>query len=191
MRKQTQFAMGMTMILTVVACTLVPRNVSAMETSTTSIDSNRSGKKIGLYTGVLNEPSPSLLSLNAAYNVTDYMRATVGIGKISVSGLSFDGSPAPEASATTIGAGAKFMIPGWSLTPTAGVHAATLIYSGTEGMLSIGGFEKSGSHVYVSAGIDYQGANGFNFGVGINQSLRSGIGSSTYLNLGWFFDWLS
>jgi hypothetical protein len=57
-------------------------------------------------------------------------------------------------------------------------------------MLEVGGFEGNGTHVYLSAGFDWQAKNGFNFGMGINKSLRSAIGQSAFINLGWFFNFL-
>lgn len=154
--------------------------------------SARLARKIGFYVGVVNEPAPSLLSVNAGYNVTDYLRLSAGLGRISSSLSTTDSlgnSASIEGSATTLGAGARFMVPGWSLTPTVGLHAAHVFYSGTP-MITLGGFDQNGGHVYVSGGLDYQSKGGFNLGLGINKSFKSEIGNSAYLNMGWFFDWL-
>ena len=163
-------------------------HADSVNTSRTKVDvSNRETKKFGLYVGVFNDPAPSLFSINAGYNLTDYMRLSAGIGRLS-SSLSFGGQTPIEASVTTVGAGAKFMVPGWSLTPTAGIGYSHVFYSGTPGMLEVGGFSGNGGHVYVSGGLDWQAESGFNVGLGVNQSLRADVGSSAYINLGWFFD---
>jgi len=159
-----------------------PAIAYANQSVTSDEMSHRMSSRLGVYTGVFNDPAPSILSLNAAYNLTDYMRLTAGVGRLSVSVLD------AQASVTTLGVGAKAMVPGWSLTPTLGVHGATVIYSGTSGMVSVGGVNGSTTHLYVSAGFDWQAKNGFNLGMGVNQSLNSQIGTSTYLSLGWFFD---
>lgn len=166
-------------------------SVFAMEagTSLTSAPSNRSAKKLGVYLGY-GEPAPTVLGINVAYNLADFVRLRAGYGKlssgtsVSVGGQTFD---LGEASTTTLGAGARFSVPGWNLTPTAGIHFANVSYTGN-GLTTVGGFNESGSHVYSTLGVDWQAQSGFNAGLGYQFSFKSGADNGLYLNAGWFFD---
>ncbi len=141
-------------------------------------------KRAGAFLGVLGDPFPTLVGVNLAYNVFDFLRATAGLGQVSASvGNS-------SASATTVGAGARFLVPGWSLSPVAGLSLAYVGYSSTGGALSVGGFDSGGLHAYASLGIDWQTASGFNVGAGYNLSTKAGVGGMPYLNLGWFSDFI-
>lgn len=140
--------------------------------------SNRQGNKLGVYMSVLGDPFPNLIGMNAAYNLTDYLRANLGYGKVSASiGES-------EASLTTIGAGAKGMVPGWSLTPVLGLNATYAMFSGSA--ITVNNLSKSGLVPYLNVGLDWQAQGGFNVGLGTNVSF-SDAGSGGYLNLGYFF----
>src|SRR5271163_964695 len=74
-------------------------NVTA--TSTSELDSNRMSNKLGAYLSILGDPSPTLLGVNMAYNLTDYLRLNGGAGRVSAS------IGDTNASLTTIGVGAK------------------------------------------------------------------------------------
>lgn len=145
-----------------------------------SADSPRMKNRIGFYVG-LDDPNPSLLSLNAAYNITDFLRASVGYGSLSTTVI-------VESSVKTFGFGLKALYPGWELSPAIGLNFATVSYTGSA--LSVGGFTQSGSHLYTSIGADWQIDSGLNLGLGYNISFKSGVGGSFYANLGWFFDWI-
>jgi hypothetical protein len=151
--------------------------------SVSTVDSARSTNKLGFYLGV-GDPYPGIIGVNVGYNVMDALRLTLGYAEISTSAFGID------ASAQTIGVGAVAMVPGWNFTPTLGLHYAYLSYSG-DGAIQVGGFTQSAGHVYGSAGIDYQAKGGYNFGAGYNYSFMSGIGGAAYVQLGWFFNWLS
>lgn len=147
--------------------------------------SNRMRNRAGGYVGILGDPFPTLVGLNLAYNVLDFMRATAGLGQVSAT------VGDAEATATTIGAGARFFVPGWSFSPVAGVSAAYVNVSQKGGMsITVKNFEESGMHLYGSLGVDFQSEGGFNIGAGYNVSLRSGIGGLPYINLGWYFDFI-
>lgn len=153
--------------------------------------SNRSQKRLGMYLAV-KDPDPAILGINLAYNITDFLRASAGYGKITVTSgvsLSQNGTlTTTEASASTFGFGVKGMMPGWNFTPTVGLHFATISYSGTG--LEVGGFKESGSHLYGTAGFDWQTKVGFNLNGGFRYSFKSGIGGGIYLGAGWFVNWL-
>jgi len=138
-------------------------------TSTVTPD-NRLTKRLGAYVGVLGDPHPTLFGFNVAYNVLDYLRASIGYGSVSVGDLSL----------TTIGAAAKFMVPGWNLSPT-----GTLGYS----HVSMNGFvaDYGENNIYVGLGGDWQAGNGFNLGAGFNVSLNGAAPTAPYLNVGMFF----
>lgn len=144
--------------------------------------SARTANPLGVYLGV-GTPNPGILSLNVGYNLIDMMRVEAGYSSISA------GIGAAEASAKTLGFGVRGFMPGWSLTPTVGLHFANVSYSATPGMsLEVGGFTQSGSHLYSTLGIDYVANSGFHGGLGYSYSFKSGVGGSTYVQLGWFFD---
>jgi hypothetical protein len=147
--------------------------------------SNRMKNRAGGYVGILGDPFPTIIGLNVAYNVFDFMRATAGLGQISAS------IGTAEATATTIGMGARFFVPKWSFSPVAGLSMAYVSVSQTDGLsISVKNFDQSGAHLYANLGIDWQAATGFNVGAGYNLSFKSGIGGLPYLNLGWYFNFI-
>jgi hypothetical protein len=153
-------------------------------TSEATVDSNRMKNRLGAYLGLLGDPFPTIIGVNVAYNIFDFMRATGGFGQVSAS-ASFGGAEV-SAKATTFGLGTRFFVPGWSLSPVGGLSFAAVSVSGSG--VSVNNFSDSGSHVYATLGADWQAASGFNVGVGYNISFKSGIGGMPYINLGWFFD---
>lgn len=154
----------------------------AGKTTSTEV-SNRVKNSLGAYLGI-GEPSPTLIGLNVAYNVTDFLRVGAGYGSLKFQMGSV------EASASTFGFGVRGMMPGWNLTPTVGLHFAHVSYTGDR-ILDVGGFTESGSHLYGSIGADWQTEGGFNLNAGYRYSFKSGIGGGAYLGAGWFVDWLS
>ncbi len=149
--------------------------------------SSRVAKKFGA-TAAVGLPAPGIFGVSVNYNIKDYLRANAGFGQVKVTtglSLSNSGLTATESSATTLGFGVTGLMPGWKLSPALGLNYGYVSMS--DGM-SIGGFNQSGGHVYGTLGLDYQGDSGFNFGTGITQSLRSGVGTGFYLSAGWFFD---
>ena len=147
--------------------------------------SNRMKNRAGGYVGLLGDPFPTIIGLNIAYNVLDFMRATAGLGQVSAQ------FGTAEATATTIGAGARFFVPGWDFSPTAGLSFAYVSVSQTGGMsVSVKNFDESGAHLYGTIGVDWQAATGFNVGAGYNLSFKSGIGGLPSLNLGWYFNFI-
>jgi hypothetical protein len=146
--------------------------------------SHRMQKRAGAYLGILGDPFPTLIGVNLGYNVFDFLRATAGIGQVSAS------TGASTASATTLGAGARFLVPGWSLSPSAGLSVAYLAYASDGLGISLGNYGAGGLHAYASFGVDWQTEGGFNLGLGYNVSFRSGFGGMPYINLGWFSDFI-
>lgn len=147
--------------------------------------SHRSEKKLGGYLGLLGDPAPTLVGLNVAYNLTDYMRASVGFGRVSTGAtIQMQGSEiqTEESSMTTIGLGTKFMMPGWSLTPVLGLGYSHVFMSGMESS------DFKANNLYMTVGADWQTKGGFNLGLGLNKGLTSGAPTAPYVNLGWFFD---
>lgn len=180
-------------LASIIVCTLAPKSALAdVETSqaTEKEQSYRMNRRIGL-SMAFAEPAPGILGVNANYNVTDYLRVTAGFASIETTGMAFtaNGFELTKAKATTIGAGAKAMVPGWNLTPTLGLHYGHISYSGAGG-ITVGGFSKSGGHVYSSLGAVYQGKRGYDVGLGYNYSFKKGIKASAYVSVGWYFDWL-
>jgi len=119
--------------------------------STQSVDlSYRSEKKLGAYLGILGDPAPTVVGVNVAYNVAEYLRVTAGYGEITRSSGSFDsnGSLSFEESGklSTFGLGARAMVPGWNLTPVVGVSVGYMSLSGT--FTEMQGLTKSGINPY-------------------------------------------
>ena len=147
--------------------------------------SNRMLRRAGVYLGLIGDPFPTIVGVNLAYNAFDFARFTAGIGKISAS------IGATEASATTLGATSKFFVPGWNLSPVAGLGFSYVSVSQTGGSkITVSNFNDSAAHVYATIGVDWQAASGFNIGAGYNVSFKSGVGGLPYLNLGWYFDFI-
>ncbi len=164
-----------------------PRAFATSEgTSTTSVElSHRSDKKMGAYLGLLGDPHPTVLGINVAYNALDFMRASIGFGQVSVSSLSVDGNGnfgTEETSMTTVGVGTRFFVPGWSLTPTAGLGYSHVFLSSN----TVSSSDYKANNIYLNAGFDWQAASGFNFGAGMNVSVNDGAPSAPYINLGYF-----
>ncbi|MEN9723653.1 MAG: hypothetical protein RJB38_1639 [Pseudomonadota bacterium] len=157
---------GATMILTTVV------------TSTNAAASNRVAKRFGLGLGLLGDPAPSVLGYQVSYNLSSFLRAIAGYG--SISGTTTSGT----VTLTTIGGGARFFVPGWNFSPVAGLSYAQVSLTGSG---SLSGFGASGSHIYATAGFDWQAANGFNLGFGANISTKDSVGALPYLNFGWYF----
>lgn len=148
----------------------------------------RAEKKIGTYLGIGN-PFPSILGVNAAYNITPRIRATVGYGEIEVTtSMTFSnaGVVSEKLTAKTYGLGADYMIMEGNFTPVVGLHGGYFDVSG-KGTFSVQGFEKSTGLAYTNAGIDWITSGGFNLGTGINVALLGGSGASFYGNIGYFF----
>lgn len=158
-----------------------PKNESSSEVK---LESSRMDKRFGAYVGILGDPHPTLFGVNLAYNVLDYLRASVGYGQITVTTLSLDdsGFGTAEESMTTIGAAAKFLVPGWNLTPTATLGYSHVFMS--EGFESI---DYDSDNLYVGLGGDWQTTGGFNLGAGFNVSITGSAPLAPYINLGMFF----
>ncbi|HUP56904.1 MAG TPA: hypothetical protein VM598_05580 [Bdellovibrionota bacterium] len=149
--------------------------------------SNRMSRRLGFYLGV-NEPAPVLVGMNAAYHLTDFLRASAGFGKVTTTtGITLDqnGLSTTEASETTMGVAVRGYMPGWNLTPSVGLGFANVSYAGI-----LSDVAQGGSHLYASVGADYQARSGFNAAAGIQQSFKSSFGTNVYVTAGWFVDWL-
>lgn len=170
---------------------LVAIEASAAPGAEVSADapSNRVKNKLGAGLSI-GEPFPTILGFNAGYNVTDYLRAQLGYGSVEVTtGISAnsEGVQTSSTKATTVGAGLKGFMPGWNLSPTAGLHYSHTSFSG-DGELEINGVKSGGSLIYSSLGVDWQAGNGFNLAAGYNLPLSGGSGGSFFASAGWFFD---
>lgn len=151
---------------------------SPMTNETTS---HRMNNKIGIGTGFGN-PFPSIFGLNFGYNATDWLRIDAGFGELSVT------SGASSASVKTYGAGADFLLPGWSFSPLGGLHVSSVdVSKSANADISVQGIDKSTTLIYAKAGIDWQSSGGFNFGAGAIAGLSGGSANGSYLSLGWYY----
>lgn len=145
-------------------------------------------KNIGVYAG-LGNPFPSLIGLNAAYNVNENLRAVIGYGEIEVTtSIGFNGTSFTSSTtkATTYAAGADYLFTDWAVRPIVGARAGYFDIAG-DGEFSVQGFDESMFLAYANAGMDYLGSSGFYFGAGMNASFVGKTASSFYANLGYFF----
>ncbi len=197
--RTSQFYVSRTLYVTVLALTALSSPLSraieevpapaAPEVSTTAAPdvSNRMKNRLGAYLA-FREPAPTIIGLNLAYNPFDFLRVSAGYGKLTVtSSISCynNNCTTTEASATTLGFGARAFVPGWSFSPSVGLHYGHVSYDG-EG-LEVGGFTESGGHIYTTLGVDWQAKGGFNGSLGYQRSLKGDVGGAVYLSAGWFF----
>lgn len=153
-------------------------------------ESSRLNHRVGIYGTVLGDPFPSLAGINLALNATDFLRFNVGYGSVSGS-LTSTSSPTQSTNFTftTIGGGAKFMVPDWNFTPVLGINwsQVTVTTSGPSTTNTLYGYNSSASTSYVTLGLDWQAGIGFNLAFGFNESLTPGVGGLPYGQIGWFF----
>lgn len=119
---------------------------AANETTATyeSTESNRMNHKINLVAGLLMDQF-SVLGVSAGYQVSDAARLRLGLGTIGIG--------------TSISAGAKFMVPGWNVTPTLGVDLAYV--SGTLDFGTLGTTRFGGVIPMTSLGVEWTASGGF------------------------------
>lgn len=142
---------------------------------------SRADRRLGFYLGVFGDPFPIPAGLNFAYNVINFARVNVGYGYISLSSVGLK--------ASTLGGGAKFFVPGWELSPVAGINFARVNIK-ADGWIFERFKEKlqtSKSHAYLNFGADWQAKSGLNLSLGYSMSLLNPWIGFPYLNFGWFF----
>lgn len=141
-----------------------------------SSGSSRAFHPIGAYAALWGDPYPAKIGVNVGYNVEDFVRLTVGVG----SNNSFD-----KFHIDTVGVGAKFLVPGWSLSPSVAINLSNT--SGNPSApKSVLGFDPTGTRAYASVGLDWQTNLGLYFAAGYSHSVRPGEGGSFYTNAGIF-----
>lgn len=144
---------------------------------------NRASNKFGIIVGI-DTPFPTVFGGNVAFHLGDFARISGGYGSISATSLD------AKLEASTLGGAFNVFIPSWNLSPTVGVGYAQVdvkVTGTAAATLDVGGFKASDSHTYLTYGLDWVASSGFHFGLGMNTSLKTGVGSLFYLNLGWFF----
>jgi len=146
------------------------------ESRTSVSNSGRLDDRFGAYVSLWGDPYPAPIGVNVAYNVTDFTRVNIGVGAKDDQNLS---------SVSTVGAGVKFLVPNWSLTPIAGINVSTTS-SGNGGPGSVRGFNPSGTRAYVTAGVDWQTGIGLNVAAGYAQSTKGGEDGNVFFNAGFF-----
>ena len=142
----------------------------------------------GVYVG-LGNPYPTLLGINAAYNLDKNIRFSAGYGQIEVtSGISVNGSSVSESktTASTYGVGGEYLFSDWTVRPLIGLHAGYLSVSG-DGDISLNSMKKNSAFVYSNAGFDFMAQSGFEVGAGVQVALAGGSGAGVYVNSGYFF----
>jgi len=186
--KATFVALTLAIMITGAHASATTNPNTSTSKQTVPADDNRMNRRFGAYVGILGDPHPTNFGFNVAYNLADFLRASVGFGKISAPSVSVssDGSNVSigdsDSSMTTIGAALKYLVPGWNLSPTATLGYSHVSISGD--MVAI---DYKSSNIYLGIGGDWQAASGFNLGAGMNLSLNSGAPTAPYINVGMFF----
>ena len=145
---------------------------------------SRSDKKFGVYLSLAGDPFVSLGGLNGAYNATDFLRLNAGLGYVGTD----------TASLTSVGLGAKILVPHWEFSPFFGLNFSESFLSSSLGQVffynpsngNISG--NSLSFFYPSAGLDWQTQGGFNIALNlIFFDVANTTGVLPGLNIGMFF----
>ncbi len=123
----------------------------------------------------MNDPVPAVFGVSLGYNLFDFFRLTAGVGRFNRDYV-YNGVTLKPRS-VTYGAGGRFLMPGWNLTPLVGLSWATIA---TEG------FPDDDHHVYGVAGLEWQLPSGLNLGAGYEQSFDKKIGGLPYLTVAWY-----
>ena len=129
--------------------------------------------------------------MNLGVNIRDFLRLSGGYGTFTSSTLFANaGIPLGEESLrfTSYGGGARLLVPGWSLSPSAGLsYVHVKVASSTSGIVASEFGGGAGGHAHAAVGLDLTLRFGLHAAAGWNHSLKPGIGGMPYLNLGWFF----
>ena len=138
--------------------------------------SNRSVHKFGVDVGILSEPFPSLMGLNASYNIIDYLRVTAGYGSVSGTGWSF----------TTLAGDVKLFPLDWNFAPFGVIGYTNVTFKGAGS--GLGSVTASGNALYYGLGFDWQTARGFNLGFEYKMTTiaSNSVGLPGFY-VGWFF----
>ena len=156
------------------------------ESRTTATPEDR---KYGAYLA-LGNPYPSLIGINAAYNIDDNWRASIGYGEVeATTSVAIDSSgnvSEQKVTAQTYSAGVDYLFLDTIIRPVVGARAGYFSVSG-QGDFSIQGINKSTALLYSSVGADWLAKNGFNIGTGLNIAMLGGHGVNFYANVGYFF----
>ncbi|MGE4132965.1 MAG: hypothetical protein AB7F86_15090 [Bdellovibrionales bacterium] len=175
----------------VLICLLVSLGMASIaqaESVGQSSTSVKETKDIGGYVSIGN-PFPSLLGLNAAYNLDQNWRASAGYGEVEVTTsmtFSNEGITSEKIKAQTYGLGMEYLFLDTQVRPIVGLHAGYFSVSG-KGKISIQGIEKSTGLAYSNLGLDWTTGGGFNMGTGVNVAFLGGSGANFYANVGYFF----
>jgi hypothetical protein len=146
-------------------------------------EGSRAQHKFGFYGTVLNDPYPSLWGVNLGYNLTEFMRFTVGYGTLAVG----------TASVTSYNAGMKFFIPGWSFSPFAGANYNVISSTGSLAFNGINMTYTPGTNlntITASAGLEWQSEGGFILGAMLVMPFGNSVWNNTPLSgmyVGFFF----
>jgi hypothetical protein len=153
-------------------------------------------KPFGLYAGLLSDPIGSYVGLNAAYNLTNYLRVTGGVGysEGAYTGLQqTNGLYSDQLVLTSnfvIGAGVKVLLPHEEFSPAVGLSVSNLIDPNYNGL------DQTENILFVNSnvGFDYQAKDGFDLGVDVSFPLAMVSGQTEYVffllpgvNIGKFF----
>jgi hypothetical protein len=145
-------------------------------------DDYRMEKKLGVYLSFLGDPFPSFGGLNIAYNATNYLRLTGGMGYYA----------SPCNTITSLGIGVKALLPHEDFSPVVGLTLSYSFWSWSSNSSCVSSFDY-GNHtntlafVYTNVGFDYQSKGGFNIGVGVILPFVNAYGWLPGLNIGKFF----
>lgn len=147
---------------------------------------HREEKKYGFTTGFLSDPI-GLFPLSFSYNLESYARLNIG-GAFTPGILLGD--------AWTFGGGARFLVPGWNLTPALGLQMGLIHLpenaDSSDPSWDLFSRDETENLLFnsITLGVEYQASGGFFVGLGGGALWvwpNSKPGAYPYISLGWFF----
>ena len=166
-----------------------------------AFSSGRTDRRFGVY-AAFGEPTASLIGGNVGFNAFNFLRLHAGYGvtTLDANTLSSYGVAIPagyaafgnsvSVSVRNIGVGAQLLVPGWTLTPVAGLK-----YISSSAVLNAFGISLpliNATTFVAEFGLDWQTsvgfyvAGGWQIPVSSSLSLLVGVGSP-YVCAGWYF----
>lgn len=156
-------------------------------------DSSRTSNRFGITVGLMSDPFPNMFGVSARFNVASFLQLSAGYGHLSASTIDPSTGGTATVTAKTYGGGARFFVPGWSLSPYAGFNVSKWDADGT---FDIGGSSISNAGgmtvMYATFGLDWQTYFGFNIGGGVHYVISPTEFSDVLaiapdIYIGWYF----
>ena len=178
-------------IVALVVTALAWQSAMAEREGANEVIVNRMAKPLVTNIG-LNNAGPVGIGVGVGYSILPWVKADAGYSEMKMTtGLSIDG----EGNMTTTSlkyqsyaAGAKFAVPTWNLTPIGGLHVAQYSIKSEDSEAMFNGMKGSGTVLYSTLGVSWQGQSGFSTEAGMNVPLGGKMLSAAFIDVGWAWD---